>query len=56
MKCFRKAGILHDSKDPYVEADQCMELQHLIDQTLPSEQSCSAAEYLSAKKIKCQFV
>ena len=40
---------LHDSEDPYVEADECMELQHLIDQTLPSEQSCSAAKYLSAE-------
>ena len=60
MKCFRKAGILrddmsdivtrmHDSEDPFVEADECMELQHLIDQTLSSEQSCSAAEYLSAE-------
>ena len=54
MKCFRKAGILRDDmsdivtrphesvdfKDPFVEADECMDLQHLIDQALPSEQSC----------------
>ena len=26
-----------------------MELQHLIDQALPSEQSCSATQYLSAE-------
>ena len=26
-----------------------MELQHLIDQALPSEQSCSATKYLSAQ-------
>ena len=59
MKCFRKARILRDDmsdivtcphesddfEDPFVEADE----QHLIDQALPSEQSCSATQYLSAE-------
>ena len=63
MKCFRKASILRDDmsdivtrphesvdfEDPFVEADECMELQHLIDQALPYEQSCSATQSLSAE-------
>jgi len=37
------------TEDPFAEADEYIELQHLINQTLPSENSCSVAEYLYAK-------
>ena len=58
-KCFRKAGVLQDATmdvvarthdtedDPFLESDACMELQNLLEKTMPnSEQRCSLAEYL----------
>ena len=62
LKCFRKAGILKDATmevvvhaydtedDPFLESDACMELQNLIEKTMPSEQRCSLAEYLHGEK------
>ena len=56
-KCFRKVGVLqdatvdvvaraHDTKDdPFLESDACM-----FEKTMPSEQRCSLAEYLSGEE------
>ena len=61
-KCFRKAGVLQDATmdvvarahdtedDPFLESDACMELQNLLEKTMPSEQRCSLAEYLSGEE------
>ena len=60
-KCFRKAGILEDGmdvaargndaeNDPFLESDACMELESLIEKTVPSEQRCSLAEYLQGEE------
>ena len=61
-KCYRKAGVLqhatmdivahaHDTEDdPFLESDACMELQNLLEKTIPSEQRCSLAEYLSGEE------
>ena len=35
-----------DDEDPFIVSDECMELQYLIEKTIPSEQSCSVTEYL----------
>lgn len=58
-KCFRKAGILNsamdvitctgvqeETADPFLIADESMELQNLIDQTMAVEESCPVDEYL----------
>ena len=62
MKCFRKAGILKDAimdvvvraydteDDLFLKSDACMELQNLIEKTMPSEQRCSLAEYLHGEE------
>ena len=56
-KCFRKVGVLqdatkdvvaraHDTKDDlFLESDACM-----FEKTMPSEQRCSLAEYLSGEE------
>ena len=61
-KCFRKAGILQhdtmdvvmhaqdDDEDPFIVSDECMELQYLIEKTIPSEKSCSVTEYLHSEE------
>lgn len=61
-KCFRKAGVLqgamtdvvaraYDTEDdPFLESDACMELQNLIEKTMPSEQRCSLTEYLRGEE------
>ena len=62
-KCFRKAGVLQDATmdvvarthdredDPFLESDACMELQNLLEKTMPnSEQRCSLAEYLRGEE------
>ena len=57
-KCFRKAGILNDSLDvitcpimaddshPFLEVDERLEIQSLIDKTMPTGKGCSVEEYL----------
>ena len=38
----------HDTEDdPFLESDACMELQNLLEKTMPSEQRYSLAEYWS---------
>lgn len=39
-----------DDEDPFLELDECMELQNLIEETIPSEQSCSLVEYLHGEE------
>ena len=37
--------------DPFLESDACMELQNLLEKTMPnSEQRCSLAEYLRGEE------
>ena len=56
-KCFRKAGVLQDATmdvvarthdtedDPFLESDACMELQNLLEKTMPnSEYLCGEEE------------
>ena len=63
-KCFRKAGVLQDATmdvvarthdtedDPFLESDACMELQNLLEKTMPnSEQRCSLAEYMHGEEV-----
>ena len=63
-KYFRKAGVLQDAAmdvvarthdtedDPFLESDACMELQNLLEKTLPnSEQRYSLAEYLRGEEV-----
>ena len=63
-KCFRKAGVLqaatmdvvartHDTEDdPFLESAACMELQNLLEKTMPnSEQRCSLAEYMRGEEV-----
>ena len=57
-KCFRKAGILNnlldvitcpimaDDSDPFLEVDERLEIQSLIDKTMPTGKGCSVEEYL----------
>ena len=42
----------HDIEDdPFLESDACMELQNLLEKTMPnSEQRCSLAEYLRGEE------
>ena len=57
LKCLRKAGILgtdmadvvacDSTEDPFVEADRCMELQSLINETMGVDSSCPANEYVN---------
>ena len=56
--CFRKAGILNnsldvitcpimaDDSDPFLEVDERLEIQSLIDKTMPTGNGCSVEEYL----------
>ena len=57
-KCFRKAGILNtnldviscdleEEDDPFLEADMRMEVQSLIEKTMPTDGRCNLDEYLS---------
>ena len=40
----------HDEDDPFLESDACMEVQNLLEKTIPSDQRCSVAEYLSGEE------
>ena len=42
----------HDTEDdPFLESEACMELQNLLEKTMPnSEQRCSLAEYLRGEE------
>ena len=57
-KCFRKAGILNadldviscdleEEGDPFLEADTRMEVQSLIEKTMPTDGRCNVDEYLN---------
>ena len=58
VKCFRKAGILNanldvvscyleEEDDPFLEADMRMEVQSLIEKTMPTDGRCNLDEYLN---------
>ena len=58
MKCFKKAGILNadldviscelgGDDDPFLDADMHMEVQSLIEQTMPANEHCHVEEYLN---------
>ena len=56
-KCFRKVGILNadldvitcdlEEDDPFLEADMRMEVQSLIEKTMPTDGRCNVDEYLN---------
>ena len=53
-KCFRKARILNDNlcdldteDNPFLEAKMRMEVQSLVDKTMPTDRKCNADEYLN---------
>lgn len=59
-KCFRKAGILtddlgvvscplEDDADPFLEADACVEIESLIEKTMPAGEGCTVTEYLGGE-------
>ena len=57
-KCFRKAGVLdsdmatveRDEGDPFVEADECVALQGLIDKTMSETEACPLQEYVNGEE------
>ena len=39
----------YDGADPFKEVDESLELEELINRTLPTEQQCSALEYVQSE-------